>query len=332
MQAAAAVSPREVSGLVGIAQLAARGRALDSKSKVEYRELPSRSLLNRCANERMPFAWTINPYRGCEIGCVYCYARYTHEFLGLNDADAFERKIFAKTHAAAILRRDLASFRGGAIAIGTSTDPYQPAERRYGVTRSLLEVFAEGKGRNVSITTKSNLVLRDIDLLQAAAKNNRISVSLTVTTMDEALARRLEPRAIRPVLRLQAVMRLAKAGIRVGVFASPVLPRITDSQQSLDAIAVAAAAAGAKYFTGGSVFLMPSTQQKFFPFLEKEFPDLAEPYRRRFGQDAYLRGEAAERIAERIETARRRSSLPAPDRAAPAVKEQPPLQRTLFEP
>src|SRR5213593_1712284 len=149
--------------LVGIARLAAQSDLLEAKRAVEYFEIPARSILNR-TKPNMPFRWTINPYRGCEFGCKYCYARYTHEFMEMEATD-FEDKIYAKAAAAHLLRQELAKIdRKDGIAIGTATDPYQPAERRFGRTRSILEVFARERGRRVSITTKSDLVTRDLDL------------------------------------------------------------------------------------------------------------------------------------------------------------------------
>src|SRR5438876_2563823 len=205
--------------LIGIARLAAESPKARERAGVEYFELASRSALNRESSGRMPFAWTINPYRGCEFGCHYCYARYTHEFMGMEDGREFEEKIYAKAETAALLRRDLrkAGHKEG-IAIGTATDPYQPAERRFGRTRAILEVFAEGKGRRISITTKSDLVVRDLQLLADVGRANMLHVNMTITTLDAELARLLEPRAPRPVLRLAAVRQLAQAGIRVGVF------------------------------------------------------------------------------------------------------------------
>jgi DNA repair photolyase len=296
-------------GLVGSARLAAESRTVRAKTQVEYFELESRSLLNRCSNPNMPFRWTINPYRGCEIGCRYCYARYTHGFMGLGEGAAFEEKIYAKTNVAALLRRDLRKRRPGAIAIGTSTDPYQPAERRFERTRAILEVFAAERGRDLSITTKSDLVTRDIDLLRRVSGRNRLSVNVTVTTVDPALARKLELRAPRPDLRLGAVRRLAEAGIAVGVFANPVMPGLTGTRQNLDAIAAAARQAGATYFGGGILFLMPSAQQQFFPFLEEQFPELAAAYRAEYGRNAYLRGEYADALRERIREVRSEHGL-----------------------
>ncbi|HYM13319.1 MAG TPA: radical SAM protein [Bryobacterales bacterium] len=295
--------------LVGIARLAAQSPLLEAKSRVEYFELEARSILNKCSSSRMPFPFTINPYRGCEFGCRYCYARYTHEFMGMDDGRLFEEKIYAKTRAAGLLRQELRRHPEGEIAIGTSTDPYQPAERRFGVTRGLLEVFAGERGRVLSITTKSDLVARDAELLARVARANVVHVNMTITTLDAALARQLEPRAPRPDLRLAAVEALASAGLSVGVFLNPILPGLTDAIANLDAVAGAAKRSGAQYLGGGILFLMPSAQKQFFPFLEAEFPALAPRYRARFAHNPYLRGEYARRIRERVARLRERHGL-----------------------
>src|SRR5215813_15531292 len=170
--------------LVGIARLAAQGEAVAEGHQVEYLTLDNRSLLARCLSTRVPFEWMINPYRGCEFACNYCYARYTHEFMELRDGLDFERKIYVKQHAAWLLRQELKQVRRGqSIAMGTATDPYQPAERKFGITRKILEEFARHEGLRLGIVTKSNLVLRDLDLLQAIAAKNRLSVQITVTTL-----------------------------------------------------------------------------------------------------------------------------------------------------
>src|SRR5574337_341807 len=150
--------------LVGIARLAAIGESLRQGHEVEYFTLPVRWLLNRCTAPRMPFTWTINPYRGCEFACKYCYARYTHEFMEMRDGIEFEQKIFVKQHAAELLRQELRKVKQGEeIAIGTATDPYQPAERRFEVTRAILEELARHSGLEIGIVTKSNLVVRDVE-------------------------------------------------------------------------------------------------------------------------------------------------------------------------
>ena len=179
------------SPLIGIARLASQGESLREGHDVEYFTLPAKSLLNRCvSNRNLPFTWTINPYRGCEFACKYCYARYTHEFMEMRDGAEFEQKIYVKQHTADLLRRELRRVKPGeAIALGTATDPYQPAERRYEVTRSILEEFARHRGFELGIVTKSNLIVRDLDLLRAVAQNNALSIHLTVTTLNVDLAR-----------------------------------------------------------------------------------------------------------------------------------------------
>src|ERR1700674_712165 len=170
--------------LVGIARLASEGESLREGHNVEYFTLPNRSLLNRCvSNRERPFTWTINPYRGCEFACKYCYARYTHEFMELRNGIDFEQKIYVKQHAAEFLRQELRRVKPGeAIALGTATDPYQPAERRYEVTRGILEEFARHRGFELGIVTKSNLIVRDLDLLREVARSNALSIHITVTT------------------------------------------------------------------------------------------------------------------------------------------------------
>src|SRR5580658_3505330 len=195
------------SPLVGIARLAAEGESLREGHNVEYFTLPAKSLLNRCvSNRNLPFTWTINPYRGCEFGCQYCYARYTHEFMEMRDGAEFEQKIYVKQHTADLLRRELRRVKPGEpIALGTATDPYQPAERRYEVTRGILEEFARHRGYELGIVTKSNLSVRDVDLLREVSRSNALSIHITITTLNVELARILEPRAPRPDLRMDAV-------------------------------------------------------------------------------------------------------------------------------
>jgi DNA repair photolyase len=297
------------SSLTGIARLAARSPVLENKSRVRYFEIETRSVLNR-TRPGMPFTWTINPYRGCEFGCKYCYARYTHEFMGMEDTALFEDQIYAKSDLASILRQELRrTDPAESIALGTATDPYQPAERRFRRTRSILEVFAADRGWRLSITTKSDLVTRDIDLLRRIGAGNSVFVNITITTLDRELARLLEPRAPRPDLRLKAVRALADAGIRVGVYPNPILPMITDSERRLDRLAAAAKDSGASHFGGGLLFLMPCARRVFFPFLAERFPHLLDKYEERYKRSAYLRGEYADAIRDRVRAIRARYGL-----------------------
>jgi DNA repair photolyase len=287
--------------LAGIARLASESELLEAKRGVQYFEMAARSILNR-TSPRMPFQWTINPYRGCELGCKYCFARYTHEFMEM-DASDFEDKIYAKSAAAQLLRRELGRVeRKEHIAIGTATDPYQPAERWFGRTRSILEVFVRERGRRLGITTKSDLILRDLELLREIARGNVLHVNFTITTLDEKTARLLEPRAPRPALRLAALRKLDEAGIAVGVFANPVMPGLTDGERQLDRLAKTARDAGAQWFGGAPLFLMPSAQKVFLPLLEREFPELVARYRELYARSAFLDGgykELVARIRER---------------------------------
>jgi DNA repair photolyase len=266
--------PIPESKLVGIARLAAEAESLRQGHEVEYFTLGVRSLLNRCSGARMPFTWTINPYRGCEFACKYCYARYTHEFM--------ERRVKP----------------GELIAIGTATDPYQPAERRFEVTRTILEELARHQGLELGIVTKGNLILRDLDLLNQIERKNRLRVSVTITTLNVDLARILEPRAPRPDLRMETVRKLNQAGIRAGVSCAPVIPGLTDSMRNLDALVRATADAGGKHIFANPLFLKPCSAAVFLPFLEKEFPQLAGDYQQRYQDRAFLPKSYGKRISQ----------------------------------
>jgi DNA repair photolyase len=302
------------ASLVGIARLAASSPAADtareSEERPEYFLLPVRSILNRCDSNRVPFEWTINPYRGCEFGCKYCYARYTHEYMEL-DGSEFEKKIFVKQNAAPLLAQDVVrkySYeRAGSgkegpehIAIGTATDPYQPAEREYGVTRACLEELAKREGLSVSVITKSNQIVRDIDVLKRIAARSELSLNITITTLRTRLARMLEPRAPRPDLRLTAVRQLHEAGLRVGVSASPLIPGITDREGDLEDVAAAAKDAGAEWFFSGVLFLMPASAKEFLPFVREKFPRLARQYEQWYAKNAYAPEEYRRKISERV--------------------------------
>jgi DNA repair photolyase len=310
--------------LVGIARLASISPAAQTRrhsaERPEYFLLPVRSILNRCNSARVPFEWTVNPYRGCEFACRYCYARYTHEFMELDGRD-FEKKIFVKQDAAALLSREVSGkyCRSGErpnldhpehIAIGTATDPYQPAEREYGVTRACLEELVKREGLSVSITTKSNQVVRDIDLLQKIAARSALYINMTITTLRPRLARWLEPRAPRPDLRIAALRQLCDAGIPAGVLASPLLPGITDGAGELEALAETAKNAGAQWFASGILFLQPTSAKHFMPALREKFPRLAKQY-----EDWFIRqGQAPEpyrkSVRQRLSAIRRKLGYP----------------------
>jgi len=203
---------------------------------------------------------------------------------------------------------------GETIALGTATDPYQPAERRYRITRAMLEVFAGIAGLRLGITTKSDLVARDIDLLKEISHRHYCSISVTVTTVDANLARAIEPLAPRPDLRIAAVEKLSRAGVRANVFCAPILPLLNDSEANLETIASRAAAAGARAFGGNVVFLKDCSRDVFLSFLKEEYPLLVRRYRERFERSAFLGGDYPERIRERVAKIRRRYGF---DRMAP---------------
>ncbi len=275
--------------LTGIARLAAASSPAGEGHRMELRSLQVRSVLNRSVSRRrLSFAWSINPYRGCEFACRYCYARYTHEFMELQPEE-FERKIFAKQNAAWLLEQELKQVRAGEeIALGTATDPYQPAERRARVTESLLEVLARQRGLRIGLVTKSTLIERDISLLQRVAERNTLVLHLTITTPNTQLARLLEPRAPRPDLRLRTVARLRQAGLRAGILCSPVLPGITDTGKALDGMAKRAKDAGASFFCAQPLFLQPCSKQIYLTFIREHFPALEPMYRQRFAAEAFV--------------------------------------------
>ncbi|MGH7879794.1 MAG: radical SAM protein, partial [Candidatus Binataceae bacterium] len=240
---------------------------------VEFVEMPVKQILNRCDSPRMAFRWTINPYRGCEFGCVYCYARYTHEFLDQRDPMDFERRIFVKRGAAEALARNLARTAVGTdqIALGTATDPYQPAERKFGLTRAMLEVFARLGGLNLSITTKSSLITRDLDLLVSINERSKLSVNFSLITLNRRLQRILEPRAPRPSLRLRALQELSSAGIRCNLLMMPMIPGITDAPAAIERVIHNARRFGASAVWWRSLFLMPAAARRFLPFASENF-------------------------------------------------------------
>ena len=279
-----------------------------------------RSILSRVVSKRqLLLDYSINPYRGCEFGCKYCYARYTHEFLAGKEAgpthclsapESFERVIFLKENAGWLLEQELRRIdRDSFIAIGTATDPYQPIERRACVTRSILEVFSRTSGYRLGIVTKSNLITRDVDLLEKIASANSLSVHLTITTPDAQLARKLEPRAPRPELRFAAVRRLREHGIRVGVFCSPLMPDINDTATHIDDMVRRSADAGAMYFAANPLFLKPCSRQTYFDFLRASMPPLLPDYEERFRTAEFAPATYRNELQAKVRDACRRFGL-----------------------
>ena len=326
------ILPTGLTGLTGIARLAAEAEHADDGHLIEFRALEVRSILNKSVSKRrLSLAYSINPYRGCEFGCKYCYARYTHEFMapkapdvtqeepangsakaGLNFRDplTFERMIFLKQNAAWLLEQELKKIDPAEeIALGTATDPYQPIERRARITRSLLEVFARKSGYRLGIVTKSRLIVRDIDLLAEIGRRNTLVVHVTITTPDAALARLLEPRAPRPDLRFQAVKRLREAGIVAGIFGSPLLPGITDTEEALDGMARRAAAVGASFFSAHPLFLKPCSRPTYLSFVREHYPSLEADYARRFAHADFASPPYRQQLAKMVDEACRRHGV-----------------------
>jgi len=287
----------------------------------------TRTIITRNDSPDIPFDRSINPYKGCEHGCVYCFARPTHSYLGLSPGLDFESRLFSKPDAARLLRRELRrrGYRCEPIALGSNTDPYQPVERDLRITRGILEVLAEHR-HPATIVTKSDNVLRDLDLLAPMARRRLVSVMISVTTLDRRLARRMEPRAPVPERRLAAIRALRQASVPVGVLASPMIPGLNDAE--LEAILAAAAAAGARSAAYILLRLPHELKELFTEWLESNYPlrarHILSLIRQTRGGNLYdaafrarMRGDGphAEILSRRFEVARRRHGLdgaPAP--------------------
>src|SRR6476469_3323602 len=278
---------------------------IGEQKDIRYYSSPAKSVLNGPETTGMGF-WSINPYIGCAFACAYCYARYTHRYVmeraatdekmtdALGEAYnvlppwlAFERNIFVKRNAPEVLSRTLrfGSDRhlklldGETITIGTATDPFQPAERRFRITRGILEVLAEHPGLSVCIITKSPLITRDIDLLSRINRLSDLSIHISLITLDRDLARCIEPRAPTPESRVRALSRLREAGIEAGINCMPVLPGITDNPSDLEALVKRVSEVGATYVGACALRLQSAARQRYLPFIEQEFPHLADRYR-----------------------------------------------------
>ncbi len=299
-----------------------------------FYEVRAKSILNRVPEaSRMPFRWTINPYRGCSHACAYCFARPTHTYLGFDAGRDFEREIVVKVNAPERLRTELAraSWTREHIALGTNTDPYQWVEGRYKLMPGIWEAMIEARNPG-SILTKSPLLLRDLGLMRELASRADFSAALSVPTLDERAWRATEPHTPNPRARLEAVAGLTGAGIRTGVLIAPLMPGINDSPEQVARILELAAEAGAAYVTGIALHLRREVRQLFFDWLSEHRPDLLPRYRELYRRGAYAPAQERRRLSRLVrgpdlEPAQRsRGGFLTP--AAPPAQQ---LQDTLFD-
>jgi DNA repair photolyase len=280
-------------------------RHFDAPEALDMRfyEVRARSALNRVPGaSRMPFRWTVNPYRGCAHACRYCFARPTHTYLGFNAGRDFEREIVVKVNAPELLRAELArpAWRGEQVALGTNTDPYQWVEGRYRLMVGIWEALRDargGAGNPCSVLTKSPLLLRDLPLLQQIAQRTTISASLSIPTLDERAWRATEPHTPNPRARLEAVAELNRAGIPTGVLIAPLMPGINDAPHQLEPLLQGAIDAGARSIGGVALHLRGEVKDVFMEWLRAQRPELVERYEELYRRGAYAPREERERLA-----------------------------------
>ncbi|TCS72334.1 SPL family radical SAM protein [Effusibacillus lacus] len=263
-------------------------------------KIKSKTVLNRVTTPAMPFTWSINPYRGCSHGCAFCYARNTHSFLGMGTDDTFRTHLFVKEDAPEVLRRELAKgrWRGGRVAIGTATDPYQPLEKQRGLTRRILEILVQYR-IPTTITTRSPLIIRDLDLLQELSSRTECSVNISINTLDVRIWRSMEPESPHPQARFATVRKLREAGIRAGIFLAPVLPFLTDDESTLDRLLQHAKESDASFVFASLLRLKPEVKPWFFAQLERHYSNLISCYRSLY-KGTYAEEQFAQRFHEKV--------------------------------
>ncbi|MCS6801314.1 MAG: radical SAM protein [Dehalococcoidia bacterium] len=299
-------------------------------ARVQYVERPCKQLINRVSG--MPFLWSANPYRGCVHDCHYCFARATHTFLDL-DGSQFGKVVFVKVNAPEVLRDELRrpSWRRERVSLGTATDPYQPIEGRYRLTRRCLEVFAAER-TPVTIVTKGTLIVRDLDVLQGLRDAAGVTVCFSIPTLDRRLWRTLEPGTPPPEQRLRALQQVTQAGIHAGVLLAPIIPGLTTRDDQLAAVMRAAKAHGARFVSGNVLHLRPGVREHFFAYLAREHPGLLPVYRKLY-PGAYVSDRFKLQIAAILQRLRDRIGMP--HEVAPPVPAAPPpepIQLSLFQP
>ena len=295
----------------------------------EVQEIHCKSLLNRVDAPNFPFRWTLNPYRGCRHACRYCYARPTHEFWGLDAGREFEQRVFAKVNAPEVLRRELGrpKWQREPIAIGTASDPYEPAESQYRLTRRILEVLRDFENP-ASITTKGVLVRRDVDVLGELSQVAEVRVNFSVGSVDNQVWKTTEPGAPSPSARLEAMQFLVESGISAGVMMAPLLPGISDSEESIDAVAAAAVAHKAEYIGANLLFLKPGSKEWFMPMLREAYPRLAPGYASLY-QGTYAPREYTKKVLNLVDDVRRAWGLAAKPAPRTVLGSQRQLQLAL---
>ncbi|MEU7994136.1 Rv2578c family radical SAM protein [Micromonospora sp. NPDC049060] len=303
-----------------------------------FYEVQAKSIINKVpGTSRVPFEWTINPYRGCSHACRYCFARNTHTYLDLDAGDDFDRKVIVKVNAGELVRRELAAprWRGAPVAMGTNVDCYQRAEGRYQLMPQIIAALRDF-ANPFSILTKGTLILRDLPLLRQAAEVTRVGVSYSVGFVDERLWRAVEPGTPSPRRRLDAVRALADAGFDVGVLMAPILPGLSDDDESIDATVAAIAAAGATSATPLALHLRPGAREWYARWLGREFPHLVPRYRELYRSGAYAPQSYQRELTARVRIAARRHGLPRSERGddhrrtEPAPAPPPAEQLTLL--
>jgi DNA repair photolyase len=308
-----ALDPVEPPGVLPLAIPGAVTRTFDSPGfagKTFY-EIQARSIISRVPSaSRMPFEYTINPYRGCTHSCVYCFARNTHTYLDLDAGRDFDTKVVVKVNAPQLLRRELSATRwaGAHIAMGTNVDCYQRAEGRYGLMRGIISALRD-HANPFSILTKGTLITRDLDLLRQAARVTDVGVSFSVGFVDETVWRSVEPGTPSPRRRLDAVRRFADAGFGVHVLMAPILPGLTDTDESIDATVAAIAASGAAGVSPIALHLRPGAREWYAAWLGRAHPDLVERYQAMYGRGSYAPKVYQREVTARVARAARRHGV-----------------------
>ncbi|MGH2697754.1 MAG: radical SAM protein, partial [Actinomycetota bacterium] len=297
---------------------------------ITFIEVESKSIINHVPGDRLPFNYTINPYRGCSHACSYCFARTTHTYLDMNAGHDFESKIVVKVNAPELLRKELRArkWKGDHIAMGTATDPYQRAEGRYKLMPRIIETLTTFRNQ-FSILTKGTLIIRDLELLRSAAEVTEVSTALSIGTLDEDAWARSEPGTPHPRKRIETVRRLNEAGIPCGVMLAPILPGITDDSDQLRAVIEAAFEAGATHVSPILLHLRPGVKEEYMGWLEQHYPELVPRYMSLYDRRSYARASDREALSNKVETIKKAAPRPKRNRNSPGPRRRSPERDQL---